>query len=122
MITKFHDILLILCHSFYITESEKCNSRCWKKSPSEDISFTDGIHRDGIDNEKASKDVCASNEACIGVDWGFNAGLNTFSCWLQTTAAGPSNKLTKAEHWIFAKCTGLPTTLSLFKVCPQALW
>lgn len=107
MITK---ICCMICILFI--ETEKCKPRCWNKTLSEDISFKDGLYRKEIDNEQACKDVCSSNETCMGVYWGFSLSKNILCCYLQVSSQGVSDSLDNANHWQFSNCTGGPTRMT----------
>jgi len=82
---------------------------CWKKAESPDLTFTDGLLRKGLNNEKDCKDLCSNNQTCTGVYWGFSAETNAEACYLQMPAAGESGSLTKVTHWSLSNCTGTCT-------------
>lgn len=93
---------------------------------SADLSFSDGMYRNGIDNEQACKDVCASNETCSGIYWGFSLTTNIVGCWFQLSSQGVSDSLDNANHWFFTNCTGTVTTVRYHifntKMQPPVWW
>lgn len=89
---------------------------CWTKTVSPELSFNDGLFKKRIDNERNCKDICASNQTCIGVYWGFNPILNIVSCFLQMPFQVVSESLKEVNHWKLSNCTGTLTLLSDFQV------
>ena len=95
---------------FFLLDEEQCMPHCWTKTVSRKLSFDDGVFKEGVGSENSCKDLCACNQTCIGVYWGFNPALKIYICWLQMPFdVGISGSLTNVNYWSLSNCTGILT-------------